>query len=198
MSPRPRLASDTEILMAVFRVVARLGPERLTLADVAEECGLSPAALMKRFGSKRGLLLAAAADAAAGHALIFAGLRARHASPLAALLGLGKALTILGRTPQEVAHSLAFFRYELDDDAFRDLARKGAQTLRRGLLALVHDAVRIGELRCPAPAALARALHAVLFGSLGEYSLHRRGELATFVQRDLRTLLDGYRARAEG
>ncbi len=194
MSPRPRLASDTEILMAVFRVVSRLGPERLTLAEVAAVCGLSPAALMKRFGNKRGLLLAAAADAAAGHALVFACLRAEHSSPLAALLALGKAMTILGRTPQAVAHSLAFFRFELDDEGFRAHARTGARTFRAGLRALVRDAVAAGELDCPDPAALARALHALLFGSLGEYSLHRKRDLAAHVQRDLRTLLDGYRS----
>ncbi|MCA1563440.1 MAG: TetR/AcrR family transcriptional regulator, partial [Acidobacteria bacterium] len=43
--------------MAAIQVMARLGPVRLTLADVAREIGLSPATLVQRFGSKRGLLL---------------------------------------------------------------------------------------------------------------------------------------------
>jgi len=63
MSPRPRLASDEDILMAAFRAIARLGPARLTLADVAREAGVSAAALVQRFGSKRALLRAAAAAA---------------------------------------------------------------------------------------------------------------------------------------
>ena len=52
--------------MAAFRAIARLGPARLTLADVATDVGVSPAAIVQRFGSKRALLLATAADAAGG------------------------------------------------------------------------------------------------------------------------------------
>src|SRR5262245_47347946 len=102
MAPRPRLASDPEILAAVFRVAAKLGPLRLTLAEVAKEAGLSPAALVQRFGSKRELLLAAAADAASGHAFLFAQARERHASPLAALMGVADCLTLLGANRDEV------------------------------------------------------------------------------------------------
>ena len=64
MSPRPRATSDEDLLAATHRVVSRLGPN-LTLADVAKEAGVSPATLMQRFGSKRGLLLAFAAAGAA-------------------------------------------------------------------------------------------------------------------------------------
>ena len=71
MSPRPRQASDEAILAAAFRAIARLGPAKLTLADVAAEAGLSAAALVQRFGSKRALLLATAADAAGGSDYIF-------------------------------------------------------------------------------------------------------------------------------
>jgi AcrR family transcriptional regulator len=58
MSPRPRATSDSAILSAAHRAVTRVGPMRLTLADVAREAGVSPATLVQRFGSKRGLLLA--------------------------------------------------------------------------------------------------------------------------------------------
>ena len=66
MTPRPRLASDADILAAAGRAIGRVGPVELTLADVAGELGLSPATLVQRFGSKRGLLLALAAQCAAG------------------------------------------------------------------------------------------------------------------------------------
>ena len=69
MSPRPRQASDEDILKAAFRAIARLGPAKLTLADVAAEAGVSAAALVQRFGSKRALLLAAAKDAGGGGAV---------------------------------------------------------------------------------------------------------------------------------
>ena len=64
MSPRPRQNTDQEILAAAFRAIARLGPAKLTLADVAAEANVTAASLVQRFGSKRDLLLAAAADVA--------------------------------------------------------------------------------------------------------------------------------------
>jgi hypothetical protein len=60
-----------------------------------------------------GLALAAAADAAGGHAFIFSGLRAKHRSPLAALLGLADCMAVTGKTPDEVAHTLAFLQMDL-------------------------------------------------------------------------------------
>src|SRR5262245_45373389 len=83
--PRPRTATDAAILEAAHRVIARLGPARVTLADVGREAGLSPATLVQRFGSKRGLLLALARAAAGSVGDCFAAVRAAHASPLAAL-----------------------------------------------------------------------------------------------------------------
>ena len=66
MSPRPRTVPDEQILGAAHRAMSRLGPARWTLAEVAKEAGLSPATLVQRFGSKRGLMLALWAAAVDG------------------------------------------------------------------------------------------------------------------------------------
>jgi AcrR family transcriptional regulator len=58
MCARPRTVSDEELLEATARAVSRVGPARLTLADVAKEAGVVPATLVQRFGTKRGMLLA--------------------------------------------------------------------------------------------------------------------------------------------
>ena len=193
MAPRPRLASDPEILAAVFRVVARRGPFNLTLADVAKQAGLSPAALVQRFGSKRDLLLAAAADAASGHAFLFAQAREKHASPLAALMGVADCLTLLGTTRDEVANSLAFFHADLADPGFRAHGRHGATTFQEGLRSLLRDAVAAGELRkCDVPA-LASTLFALIQGSLLAWAIEGEGELGAWVKSDVRALLKGYR-----
>jgi hypothetical protein len=92
-----------------------------------------------------------------------------HASPLAALVGLGRAMSLLGRTPQEIAHSLAFFRFELDDEGFLAHARAGARTSRTRLHDLVRDAVAAGELDCAEPAALARAVRPPLRRARGGF-----------------------------
>ena len=65
MSPRPRKASDAEVFAAAGRVMARVGPAQLTLAQIAGEAGLTAGALVQRFGSKRELLVALSNEFAA-------------------------------------------------------------------------------------------------------------------------------------
>jgi AcrR family transcriptional regulator len=190
---RPRKASDEDILKGAFRALTRLGPGRLTLLDVAREAGVSAAALVHRFGSKRALLLAAARDAGSGADYIFADLRARHRSPLAALLGLGECVTFLGDTPEAVAHNLAFLQLDLDDFEFHRHALAGSKGFRRGLRNLVKDAIRARELMPCDASRLASALQAVLNGSLRAWVVHRQGALAPWLRRDLQTLLERYR-----
>lgn len=195
MSPRPRQNSDIEILQAAFRAIARLGPAKLTLADVAREADVTAASLIQRFGSKRALLLAAAADVAGGHVYIFSGLRATHRSPLAALFGLADCMAVMGSTPDEVAHSLAFLQIDLTDSAFLEHARAGALGFRAGIASLIRDAKAAGELGQCDTTRLARAVHATLNGSLLDWTIHREGPMAAWIRRDLRTVVDPYRKR---
>ena len=71
MSPRPKTAPDAAILEAAARLLARHGPARLRLEDVAREVGLSPATQLLRFKSKRKLLLAVAEHGISGMAESF-------------------------------------------------------------------------------------------------------------------------------
>src|ERR671913_65715 len=132
MSPRPRQNTDIEILQAAFRAIARLGPAKLTLADVAREANVTAASLVQRFGSKRALLLAAFNDAAGGHVFIFEGLRAKHRSPKAALYGLAECMSVMGETPEQVAHWLAFQQIELADAEFLQHAQRGSDGFHAG------------------------------------------------------------------
>lgn len=195
---RPRKASDLSILKAAFRAISRLGPARLTLADVAEEAGVSAAALVQRFGSKRALLLAAAKDAAQGGDYIFPGLRARHSSPVAALLGLADCMALMGTTPAEIAHNLAFLQIDLTDPDFHRHALAASTGTRDGIRALVKDAVAAGELRRCDTGRLAAALQATLNGSLLGWAIHRTGKPAVWIRRDLQTVLAPYRQARRG
>lgn len=194
MSPRPRQASDEDILKAAFRAISRLGPVRMTLADVAAEAGVSAAALVQRFGSKRALLLAAAADAAGGGDYIFPGLRAKHRSPLAALVGMAECMALMGSTPDAIANTLAFLQIDLTDPDFHAHALRASAGTHAGIRALVRDAVAAGELvRCDA-GRLASALQATMNGSMLNWAIHREGDLVSWVRRDLRTVLAPYQA----
>src|SRR6185436_3780141 len=119
MSPRPRQNTDIEILQAAFRAIARLGPNKLTLADVAREANVTAASLVQRFGSKRALLLAASSDAAGGHVFVFGGRRAKPRSAKSALPALADCLRFMCETPERVAHSRAFLQLDLPVREFR-------------------------------------------------------------------------------
>jgi len=166
MSPRPRTVTDETILTAAYRAMARLGPVRLTLADVAKEAGLSAATLVQRFGSKRGLLLAASASAVGGVDACFAALRVAHRSPLSALISAATEMTRLTASPEEMANHLAFLQIDLSDPEFHAHTLEMTRRMEDGYRALLDDAVDAGELVACDTRRLARAIGAVAGGSI--------------------------------
>lgn len=183
--------------MAVARAIARLGPGEVTLAHIASEAGVTPAALIQRFGSKRELLLAFVSLGARGTADIFARLRAEHASPLAALREYADCFARMGESPATLAHHLAFLQLDLTDPDFRRLARAQARAADREFRALIRAAIEAGEL--PAwvdPPSLARALQAVVGGSLIGWAMRQEGSAAGYVRKDLEAVLRPYVAAA--
>jgi AcrR family transcriptional regulator len=190
MSPRPRTVSNDQIFAATGRAMTRLGPARLTLADVGDEVGLTAAALVQRFGSKRGLLLAFVSSAPGMADACFARARAAHASPLDALVAAALEGAAHVASPDELANSLAFLQMDLSDPAFRKPALANSKEILAGYAALIRDAIGAGELKPCDPPRLARALHALVGGSLINWAIHRDGSLTTSVRRDLETLLE--------
>src|SRR5262249_38682985 len=146
MCPRPRTATDAELLEATARAVSRVGPSRLTLADVAAEAGVAPATLVQRFGSKRGLLLALAREGSGAAGESMAGIRAAHTSPLEALRVVADCLTGMAPSPQELANHLAFLCIDLTDADFHRYALEHARSFQAELKALLEAAVGAAEL----------------------------------------------------
>jgi AcrR family transcriptional regulator len=191
MSPRPRKATDEEIFIAATRVMSRLGPAQLTLADIAAEAGLTAGALVQRFGSKRALLLALSERFANSTAAMFTALRAADPSPLATLYAYGACMAGLGATPDALAHNLAWLQQDLTDPDFRHYMLIQAQASRRQLRKLVDQAVSAGEIRRSVdPAGLARAIEVTVGGSLMSWAVHQEGTAAAWVQHDLAALLE--------
>ena len=193
MCARPRKASDAEIFAAAGRTMARLGPAQITLAAIAADAGLTPGALVQRFGSKRELLLAVSADAARGVQASFAGLRARHRSPLAALGAYADFMAGMGASPGVVAHQLAYFQVDLTDRDFHQHTLTMARATQAALVALLRGAVDAGELRRQTDlAALARSIQAMLGGSLMSWAVLREGTASDWITADLALLVGAW------
>ena len=173
-------------------MIGRAGPVRLTLADVGGEVGLSPATLLQRFGSKRGLLIALVEQSVNGVDVSFRERRASAASALEAVIATASALAEHMRTPEELANNLAFFQIDLSDPAFHRLALEYSRRVRAGYRALLDEAVMAGELQSCDTAALASALEGVAAGSLLNWAIHREGTVIEWVRRDVETVIRPY------
>jgi AcrR family transcriptional regulator len=188
---RPRKASDDEIFAAAMRVMGRYGPGQITLAHVATEAGLTPGALVQRFGSKRALLLALMERFSGTAPEMFNALRASTASPLAAIHAYAQCMAQMGETPDALARHLAWLQQDLTDPDFRRFMLVQARATRRELQRLVREAATLGELESEVDAnALARAIETTVTGSLMTWAVHQEGTAVGWVRHDLDAVLD--------
>jgi AcrR family transcriptional regulator len=186
---RPKTIDDTEVLSAAMRAIGRVGPARLTLADVATEAGLSPATLVQRFGSKRGLLLEISARGARAAGEDLRNAAARQRSPLAALRsGL---TTSAGSVddPATFANHLAFLQLELSDPEFHRHVHDFSTAVREEIEALVVAAIAAGELEPTDAVRLAETIQTTYSGALLTWAIYRKGRLTTWLRRQLDAVL---------
>lgn len=195
MSPRPRKASDAEVFAATHRVMQQVGPAELTLGRIAAEAGVTAGALVQRFGSRRGLMLALMAEFAGSAPPMFAQIRAAHPSPLAALRAYAGCHAQMGESPQALAHHLSWLQIDLTDPDFHQHMRVQAMDTRGELRRLVADAVAAGELAADTDVdGLTRAVQAALNGALLSWAMLREGTAADSVRADLDAVLAPYLA----
>jgi AcrR family transcriptional regulator len=194
MSPRPRETSDEEILAATARVMQRLGPSEITLAEVAKEAGVVPATLIQRFGTKRALLLATVRTAPDGVPKQFALARTKYASPLKALIELFVGCTGFASTPESLANGLAYLQIDLCDPQFRVITLAVFTAIREETRKLLEEAVAAAELIPCDTAELARLVQQINRGSMLDWAVYREGTLANWVRRDLEALLRPFRS----
>jgi AcrR family transcriptional regulator len=180
---RPRTVDDAVVLTAALDVIGRVGPARLTLAHVAGEVGLSPATLVQRFGSRRGLLLAVARTQADGIRAAFATARAGAQNPRAALADALVALSAGVATPEAMANSLAFLQLDLADDDFHAEAAAGFGILREECAALVREAGAADPERA------AEIALTTYNGALITWAVLREGTLEAWLRRQLDAVL---------
>ncbi len=195
MSPRPRTVDDATILDAATRVLGRIGSERLTLADVGAEAGLSAATLVQRFGSKRELKLSLMRHETHAIDERFVNTMAASDSPLEALFSAAADRFDTKDGPIPVANRLAFVLGNMEDAEFRALAVEDSRRAVQGYKQMIEKAVAAGELveGYLDSTQLAQTIHATSLGSLVTWSISPNGNLRSRVRRDLDVLLRPFR-----
>jgi AcrR family transcriptional regulator len=194
MSPRPRQTSDAQLLAAAARVMQRISPVDLTLADVAKEAGVVPATLIQRFGTKRELLLASCKTWTADVAGQFARARAKHGSPLKTLIEYSVECSGFAATPESMANGLAYLQIDLTDPEFHAVLLQQTVTIRKQTKKLLDDAVAARELKPCDTRELSRLVQQLNSGAMLDWAVYRKGTLSTWISRSLEALLAPYRS----
>jgi AcrR family transcriptional regulator len=193
MSPRPQKVTDEQLFAATYAVMTRVGPQDLTLAAIASEAGVTPAVIVQRFGSKRGLLLAIMKQFSDGSASMVTAIASQHQSPLAAVRAYAECVAGMAVSPAAFVRSLAYLQQDISDEALRRYLAKHARATRHALQRLIEASVSRGELIAGTPAArVARALESLLSGSLLTWAIHQQGRAAKWLRADVDTLLEPY------
>lgn len=193
VSPRPRKASDEQIFAATYRVMQHTGPVELTLAQIAAEAGVTAGALVQRFGSRRGLLLALSDAYAASAGGMIDQLRAEHDSPVDALRAYVACMAGLAETPAALARNLAYLQNDLTDPELRKRLVKQARVVRAGLQRLIEEGVARRELATSTDARrLTRTVEAVISGSMMTWAIYGEGTAARWMQDEIDAVLAPY------
>lgn len=192
MTPRPRETSDAEILAAAARVMQRISPVDLTLADVAKEAGIVPATIIQRFGTKRELLLANCKAWTADVAGRFAAARAQCGSPLKTLIEMFAESSSFAATPEAMANFLAYLQIDLTDPEFHAVLLRQYSAIHDETRKLLDDAIAAHELKPCDTADLARLVQQANGGAMLDWAIYRKGSLASWIRASLEALLLPY------
>jgi AcrR family transcriptional regulator len=188
---RPRSRTDAQVFAATLRVLGRLGPQRMTLADVGAEAGLAPSTLVERYGSKRALLLASVRASVVEVGPAFG-------ADMPALDALVEGLVALSRplhTRRALANHLALLAHDVSDPDFRRVARQHAAARLARLRALLFEAQAAGEvLASTDPETLAGVVDRAYNGALITWAVAGTGPLETRLREAIAAVLDPWRA----
>lgn len=179
--PRPKLHTDNAILDATRAVIKQKGPATFTLNDVANQVGISRAALIQRF-ENRDTLLRCAMERSVTATEEFLSLQAIEVGPQKLWVFLQKLCEILGGGEHFEVH-LQIAWVEAQNPDLREIALKRNSLVESAIFA-----------RFPADypqdaKASARMLQAMLSGATTQWLLNREGRLDIYVLRVLQRLL---------
>jgi AcrR family transcriptional regulator len=187
---RPRKVSDDDVYAAALRVMSRVGPAQLTLAEIASEAGVTAGALVQRFGSKRQLLLTMAGLLGTGMAEFFAQLRTRHTSPVAVIRAYAECMAEMAKTPGALLRNFAYLQVDLSDPDLRGQLVAQSKSVHKELAALLREGIAAGELRADTDVPwLVRNLEALISGALLTWAFHQQGSAAAWLRKHVDALL---------
>lgn len=181
--PRAKLHSDEAVLAAALAVLLRKGPTNFTLSDVANEIGMSRAALIQRFGDKVTLHRKVRENMTREVHAYFDGLDpARFGKGLAPLWDLLRDLISGMGAGEDTPGYLLLNWADIQDPALLALARESDERVLREIR------IRLPPAPHP-PAETAALVQAVIQGACMQWLIARDGTLVEYMTAQTRRVL---------
>ncbi|PYE20263.1 TetR family transcriptional regulator [Williamsia limnetica] len=177
---RPRLHTDEQLLDAADAVLARVGSARFTLELAAQEAGVSAPTLVKRFGSKRAVLIASS-QRWVDSIEVDPPVDARE-SALDALRRLSVGSYADSDQIEHAAGHVSSLAMDLGDPELTRLLALGWERKRQQLAGAISRVIDAGELpRTLEATAAARTLFALLEGTFLAWTVAPDGSLTKIL-----------------
>lgn len=192
---RPRKVSDDDVYAAAMRVMSRVGPAELTLAGIADEAGVTPGALVQRFGSKRQLLVTMSGLMSSDMSQFFRQMREQHDAPLDIVRAYAACMAAMAPNSAALLRNFAYLQADLADPEIRRHLVAQSRQVRRELGTLLEEAMSRGDLSPDTDIpALTRNIEALISGALLTWAFHERGTAASWLRNHIDALLEPHLA----
>ncbi|GAE29328.1 TetR/AcrR family transcriptional regulator [Alkalihalobacillus hemicellulosilyticus] len=144
---RPREFSNETIFYAVYLALCQKGISKLTINDISNEANISPAGLLKRFGSKKGILLAYSDFVVQLTKKSFDEALKKEESSINALKKIYKNAMKLADDPVSLANHASFYLESTSDPDLLQISKKRLDILDKGTQTLLKQAIAQGEIK---------------------------------------------------
>jgi AcrR family transcriptional regulator len=163
---RPQLYSDETMFQGIHQALCGRGYAQLTLELIAKEIAVSPAALTKRFGSKKAMLLFYIDTVISRTEAAFEAVRSAPGSRLQALEALFVRTMGNMSNPAELANFTSLFIDSVGDPDLLARSQKRLEVIDTQIVMLLDEAVAAGELSACDTRQAARVLQSALAGAM--------------------------------
>jgi len=176
--PRTRTISDTQVLDATITFVGRHGVDKLTFASLSEHIGLSPATLVQRFGSKKGLLAAVTRYCLQSMLPTLNKAESENVSPLNAVYAAFESMAKAVTTVNEFANGQVFFYLALTDPEMNTL---------------FNEAMKVNEIKRCDTTSLALTLQSMYEGAITTWLVYQQDDVQSWVSDRLTQVIEPYK-----
>ncbi|GAA0377531.1 TetR/AcrR family transcriptional regulator [Bacillus horti] len=179
---RPKEFTDDRIFKGILAALGDLGYSKVTLSAVAKHVGISPAALIQRFSTKKELFLAFFDYLNDLSEQSLNDVKKHSSSSIAALREIALMWVVKNGDPIHCANIGSFYTDCISDPELREKAKKRLEIVDEGIQFFLNKGVDNGELlSCDVPK-MSRILQSSITGALLLWATNSERQAEEWIQ----------------